>query len=67
MSDLIAGGTSFGYYIEPRYHFMPEFLKNLAPSTVFTEDSTFTAVLRWGATDMVNFGYDDGEIRRTVA
>ncbi len=64
VSDLIAGGTSFGYYIEPRYHFMPEFLQNVAPS-FFTEDSTFTAVLRFGATDMGNFGYDDGKIRRS--
>ncbi len=63
VSDLIPG-YSFGYYIEPRYHFMPEFLQNVAPK-FFTEDSIFTAVLRFGATDMGNFGYDDGKIRRT--
>ncbi|MCP5003049.1 MAG: hypothetical protein GY941_03730 [Planctomycetes bacterium] len=63
VSDLVAD-DSFGYYIEPRYHFMPEFLQNIAPS-FFNEFSTFTAVLRFGATDMGNFGYDSGKIRRT--
>jgi hypothetical protein len=61
-SDLLPG-DSFGYYIEPRYHYMPQFLKDLAP-TVFTEDSTFTGVVRWGETNMGNFGYDLGKIRR---
>ena len=63
VSDLVAD-DSFGYYIEPRYHFMPGFLQNIAP-TFFNEFSTFTAVLRFGATDMGNFGYDKGKIRRT--
>lgn len=63
VSDLIID-DSFGYYIEPRYHFMPEFLQNIAP-TFFNDFSTFTAVLRFGAIDMGNFGYDDGKIRRT--
>ena len=49
-SDRMAGDM-WGYYVEPRYHFMPEFLKSLAP-TVFKEDSTFTAVLRWGQIDI---------------
>ena len=40
-------GDMWGYYIEPRYHFMPQFLQDLAP-TFFRDDSTFTAVLRWG-------------------
>lgn len=40
----------FGYYIQGNYHFMPEFLKNLAPSH-FTENSTFTAVVRWETVD----------------
>ncbi len=57
-------GDSFGYYIEPRYHFMPQFLKDLAP-TIFTDDSTFTAIVRWGATDMGNFGVGAGKSRRT--
>ena len=35
-----------GYYIQGNYHFMPEFLKKLAPSH-FTDASTFTAVVRW--------------------
>ncbi|MDR4504958.1 MAG: hypothetical protein MRK01_09245 [Candidatus Scalindua sp.] len=63
VSDLIAQ-DSFGYYIEPRYHFMPGLLQDIAP-TFFNEFSTFTAVLRFGATDMGNFGYDKGKIRRT--
>jgi len=63
VSDLIPG-YSFGYFIEPRYHIMPEFLQNVAPN-FFTKDSIFTAVLRFGSTDMGNFGYDDGKIRRT--
>jgi hypothetical protein len=40
-------GDMWGYYIEPRYHFMPQTLKDLAP-TFFKEDSTFTAVCRLG-------------------
>ncbi len=40
----------FGYYIQGNYHFMPEFLKSLAPSH-FTENSTFTAVVRWETVD----------------
>ncbi|MBS1259104.1 MAG: hypothetical protein MAG551_02170 [Candidatus Scalindua arabica] len=64
-SDRMAGDM-WGYYVEPRYHFMPEFLKTLAP-TVFTEDSTFTAVLRWGQID-VNSPTNvakQGDVRRT--
>ncbi len=41
----------WGYYIEPRYHFMPGFLKTMAP-TIFTEDSTFTGVTRWEQLDL---------------
>ncbi|MGQ0811169.1 MAG: hypothetical protein ACT4OO_08075 [Nitrospiraceae bacterium] len=40
----------FGYYIQGNYHFMPEFLKKLAPSH-FTDGSTFTAVVRWETVD----------------
>lgn len=36
----------WGYYLESRYHFMPSLLKTWAPS-FFTENSTFTAALRW--------------------
>jgi hypothetical protein len=64
-SDVMAGDM-WGYYIEPRYHFMPEFLKALAP-TVFTEDSTFTAVLRWGQIDVnspTNIALE-GDVRRS--
>ena len=39
-----------GYYVQGNYHFMPEFLKRLAPSH-FTEASTFTAVVRWERVD----------------
>ncbi len=35
----------WGYYSEVRYHFMPDYLKRVAPS-FFTNESTFTAVLR---------------------
>ena len=40
----------FGYYIQANYHFMPEFLKRMAPSH-FSDASTFTAVVRWETTD----------------
>lgn len=40
----------FGYYIQGNYHFMPEFLKQLAP-THFTDASTFTATIRWETVD----------------
>ena len=59
-------GDMWGYYVEPRYHFMPQFLRDLAP-TVFKEDSTFTGVLRWGAVD-INQPFNvakEGDIRRT--
>jgi hypothetical protein len=36
----------WGYYLEARYHFMPSVLRNWAPK-IFTENSTFTGVLRW--------------------
>lgn len=39
-----------GYYVQTNYHFMPEFLKNLAPSH-FSDASTFTAVVRWEQID----------------
>jgi hypothetical protein len=39
-----------GYYIQGNYHFMPEFLKRLAPGH-FGESSTFTAVVRWERVD----------------
>jgi hypothetical protein len=64
-SDRMAGDM-WGYYVEPRYHFMPQFLKDLAP-TIFTDDSTFTAVLRWGQIDVnqpTNVA-NEGDIRRT--
>ena len=40
-------GDMWGYYTELRYHFMPQIFKEWAP-TFFTDESTFTAVLRHG-------------------
>ena len=40
-------GDMWGYYAEFRYHFMPQLLRNWAP-TFFTDESTFTAVIRHG-------------------
>jgi hypothetical protein len=51
----------FGQYIQANYHFMPEFLKRLAPSH-FSDASTFTAVVRWETTDT-----DTGNKTRTTA
>ncbi len=39
-----------GYFVQGNYHFMPEFLKRMAP-THFGDSSTFTAVVRWGDVD----------------
>ncbi len=39
-----------GYYVQANYHFMPEWLKNMAP-THFSDASTFTAVVRWERVD----------------
>jgi hypothetical protein len=38
--------SMWGYYVEGRYHFMPSCLKSWAPK-FFTDNSTFTGVLRW--------------------
>lgn len=38
--------SMWGYYVEGRYHFMPPRLKSGSPR-IFTENSTFTGVLRW--------------------
>jgi hypothetical protein len=46
-------GDMWGYYVEPRYHFMPQILKDVAP-TFFTDNSTFTAVCRLGGLDINN-------------
>ena len=48
----------WGYYLEARYHFMPSILKSLSPK-IFTENSTFTGVLRWDQVQTA--GLDDGE------
>ncbi len=39
-----------GYYVQGNYHFMPDFLKQAAP-TYFGDSSTFTGVVRWGEAD----------------
>jgi hypothetical protein len=46
-------GDMWGFYVEPRYHFMPQLLKDVAP-TFFTDNSTFTAVCRIGHLDINN-------------
>lgn len=48
----------WGYYLEGRYHFMPAGLKNWSPK-LFTENSTFTGVLRWDQVETA--GLDGGE------
>ena len=50
----------FGYYIQANYHFMPEWLKKLAP-THFSDASTFTASVRWETVDT-----DTGNKTRTA-
>jgi hypothetical protein len=57
-------GDMWGYYIEPRYHFMPQFLKDLAP-TFFTDNSTFTAVCRLGGLNVNPSLPSDGDRRKT--
>lgn len=37
----------WGYYIQGNYHFLPQWLTNLAPSHFRQEISTLTAVVRW--------------------
>ncbi len=41
-----------GYYIQGNYHFLPEWLSNMAPSFFKKEVSTFTAVVRWEETEL---------------
>ena len=48
----------WGYYLEARYHFMPAGLKNWSPK-IFTENSTFTGVLRWDQVETA--GLEGGE------
>ncbi len=44
-----------GYYVQLNYHFLPEWLSDLAPSFFKQEVSTFTAVARW---EQMNLGQD---------
>ncbi len=51
-------GDMWGYYVQVNYHFMPSWLvENL--SALFTRESTFTLVARWGEVDL-----DDHELER---
>ena len=62
-SDLF-NGDMWGYYVEPRYHFMPQLLKDVAP-TFFTDNSTFTAVVRLGGLDIDRPTPGSGDLRKT--
>jgi hypothetical protein len=44
-----------GYYLQLNYHFLPQWLSNLAPTHFKQEVSTFTAVVRW---EQMNLGQD---------
>ncbi len=57
-------GDMWGYYVEPRYHFMPQFLKDSAP-TFFTDNSTFTAVARLGGLDINQPTPGSADLRQT--
>lgn len=46
----IGPGRMYGYYVQGNYHFMPEFLKRVAPSH-FSDASTFTFTVRWEQVD----------------
>ena len=46
-----------GYYLQANYHFLPEWLSNMAPTFFKQEVSTFTAVARW---EQMNLGQDLG-------
>ncbi|HHT9133177.1 MAG TPA: hypothetical protein ACFYED_11975, partial [Candidatus Tripitaka californicus] len=59
ISQPAVPSSMFGYYIEPRYHFMPKFIHELAPK-IFTDRSTFTLVGRW---DQIDLGDTSGTAR----
>jgi len=63
VSDVY-NGDMWGYYVEPRYHFMPQLLKDVAP-TFFTDNSTFTAVCRLGGLDINRPTPGSGDLRKT--
>ncbi|MFV1976954.1 MAG: hypothetical protein ACC651_14500, partial [Candidatus Scalindua sp.] len=63
-NSAVYNGDMWGYYIEPRYHFMPQFLRDHAP-TFFGDDSTFTAVCRFGEINVNQPLPSTGDIRRT--
>jgi len=49
-SSGLPPATMDGFYVQGNYHFMPQFLKKLAP-THFSDGSTFTAIVRYGEAD----------------
>jgi hypothetical protein len=51
-----------GYYLQANYHFLPEWLSNMAPTFFKQEVSTFTVVARW---EQMKLGQDlSGEARK---
>ncbi|HHT9117716.1 MAG TPA: hypothetical protein ACFYD1_03715, partial [Candidatus Hypogeohydataceae bacterium YC38] len=58
----LISNNMFGYYVEPRFHFMPKFLHDLAP-TVFTDRSTFTLTGRWDQIDLGNIAHSVADTR----
>jgi hypothetical protein len=51
-----------GYFLQANYHFLPEWLSNMAPTFFKQEVSTFTAVARW---EQMKLGQDlSGEARK---
>jgi len=43
-----------GYYFEPRFHFMPDFLRKIIPGA--SDESTFTLIYRYDHVDLDDFG-----------
>jgi hypothetical protein len=59
--DAGIADSMWGYYLEGRYHFMPSCLRSWAPK-IFTENSTFTGVLRWDQVKTSELDATDGRI-----
>lgn len=55
VASLTNSERMWGYYIQANYHFLPQWLTNLAPSHFRQEISTLTAVVRW---EELNLGAD---------
>ena len=50
--------SMWGYYVEPRWHFMPEFIRNVGPN-FFKEESHLTAAARWDQVDKGSSTYNN--------